>query len=86
MADNRQWVRVRSWAVDTTSEVVPRLKYVYQYAYTTSKRDDQHITVIWQKGGLSVIANDHTVTWLEAPPPPAHDANASSESGVQEDA
>jgi hypothetical protein len=75
MNEKRQRIRVRFWAVDTTSEVAPRLKYVYSTGYTTSDRNATTISVVWETGGMSVIANDHTITWLDEQPP-ADDAGA----------
>lgn len=59
-----QCIRVKSWAVDMTGEE-PKLIYVYTDGKTQNAPDKLWIDVEWDSGGLSVIRNDATVTFLD---------------------
>lgn len=57
-------IRVRFWTVDDTGDE-PKLIYTYQEGTTEDDREKAWLSVYWKSGGLSMIRNDHSVTWLE---------------------
>ena len=58
-------IRARSVGFDTSHDDAPRLIYIYAEGKTQSPQTDRFIDVHWDSGGLSRIANDHNVTWLD---------------------
>lgn len=57
-------IRVRNWAVDM-SGAEPKLIYVYADGKTQNERTDRTLSVYWDTGGLSAVANNANVEWLD---------------------
>ncbi len=56
-------IRVRNWGVDM-SGAEPKLVYVYADGKTQNERTDKVLSVHWDTGGGSAVANDANVEWL----------------------
>lgn len=56
-------VRVRSVGFDTSGDE-PKLVYVFQDGRTEDAPAQGYISILWDSGGVSVVENDHNVTFL----------------------